>query len=440
MYDEHQKQTKQSLQVKFGQYLGKFKNKFTLPEYKFLRDMCLGVLKSQSVICLRAACMLGESISVKKVCERFTRHLNKPGMKTKLQSLIIQEQCRGFDHDTAIIVDDSDIVKSKATTMEGLKKVRDGSTGRNDQLGYDVLNIVAYQDSKEGYEIKPLSSDIFAENLELDTLYQITEDRLIDISLATGNKGVYVFDRGYDKRYLFSFLKQNSLNYIIRAIGSRGLITGGVEKPFLEVAKSVKLDQEYNLKKDGQCLKCGIKRVSIRLNPHPVKHPETVDTWLIVARYSTSKTENGGFLYLFCDFPGQPDLTLQEIVIKALKMYRMRWKIEEVHRHLKQAYGWEKIQLTSYTRINNMNQVLLLAMCYLYSLKRFAYIYLQAFPSIMKYKNRDWKKIYDFVYYRLSMLIQSCFSSISTRNINPYKGKWHEANQLIIPCLKNGGR
>ena len=360
-------------------------------------------------------------------------------MKTKLQSRIIQVQCCGFDNDTAIIVDDSDIVKSKATTMEGLKKVRDGSTGRVDQLGYDVLNIVAYQDSKEGYEIKPLSSDTFAENLELDTLYQITEDRLIDISIASGNKGVYVFDRGYDKRYLFSFLEQNSCNYIIRAIGSRGLITGGVEKPFLEVAKSVKLDQEYRLKKDGQCLKCGIKRVSIRINPNPVKHPETVDTWLIVARYSTSKTEKGGFLYLFCDFPGQPDLSLQEIVIKALKMYRMRWKIEEVHRHLKQSYEWEKIQLTSYTRICNMNQVLLLAMCYLYSLKRFAYIYLQAFPAIMKYKNTHWKKIYDFVYYRLSMLLEHCFSSVTRFNINPYKGKWHDANQLIIPCLKNGG-
>lgn len=86
-----------------------------------------------------------------------------------------------------------------------------------------------------------------------------------------------------------------------------------------------------------------------------------------------------------------------------------------------------------------MNQVMLLAMCYLYSLKRFAYIYLHAFPAIMKYKNTDWKKIYDFVYYRLSMLLQTCFSSISTRNIMPYKGKWHDANQLIIPCLKNGG-
>ncbi|HOR03415.1 MAG TPA: hypothetical protein PLM19_05425, partial [Candidatus Syntrophosphaera sp.] len=47
--------------------------------------------------------------------------------------------------------------------------------------------------------------------------------------------------------------------------------------------------------------------------------------------------------------------------------------IEEVHRHFKQSYGWEKIQFASYTRLQNLNQILLLAMCFLYSLKKFAY-------------------------------------------------------------------
>lgn len=439
MFNGHQKETKHSMQVKFSQYLSKFKYGITVPEFKFIRDMSLGILKSQSVICLRMACMLNEGITVKKVCERFTRHLNKENLKFKLQSMIIEEQCRGIDGDTAIIIDDSDIVKSRATKMEGLKRVRDGSTGKHDKLGYDVLNIMAYQDSGEGYEIKPLSSDLFARDLELDSLYQITEDRLVEITIASRNKGVYVFDRGYDKRYLFSFLQQNSLNYIIRSKGQRGLITGGIEKSFLDVAKSVSLNQEYRLNKGGQHLKCGIKRVSIRLDPHPQKHPETMDTWLVVAQYSKNKNGKSGFFYLFCDFPGQLNLTQNEIIFKALKMYRMRWKIEEVHRHVKQAYGWEKIQLMSYIRLQNMNQVLLLTMCYLYSLKRFAYDYLQAFPSIMKYKNKDWKKIYDFVYYRLSMLIETCFSSVTRYNIDPYKGKWQEGNQLIIPCLKNGG-
>lgn len=261
----------------------------------------------------------------------------------------------------------------------------------------------------------------------------------MQIILSCNNRGALVFDRGYDKMTLFSFLKDNACNYVLRSTGKRGLIVDGQEKGFNEVAKSIKLTHTYNLEKSGQYLKCGIKRVAIRLNPHPVKHPETVETWLIVARYSKDEKDREGFFYLFYDFPGQLDLSLEQIMTKALKMYRMRWKIEEVHRHIKQSYGWEKIQLTSYSRLQNMTQILLLTMCYLYSLKKFAGAYIQAFPSIMKYKNKSWKKIYGFVYYRISMLLEACFSSVTRFNINPYKGKWHERNQLIIPCLKNGG-
>ncbi|MDD4310726.1 MAG: hypothetical protein PHO32_10120, partial [Candidatus Cloacimonetes bacterium] len=260
MFDVQQKQTKQSMQVKFSQFLDKFSKHFTLPEFNFLHDMCLGILKSQSVICLRVASELNEKTTLKKVCERFTKHLNKQDLGRDLESAIITEQCRGFNMETAIIVDDSD------------------------------------------------------------------------------NKGVYLFDRGYDKRNLCGLLQQNAMNYIVRSKGVRSLIVNNCEKSFMEVAKSLKLDYTYELKDSDSHFKCGLKRVSIRLNPHPVKHPETIDTWLIVARYITNKKAKdeiaknveveGGYFYLFCDFPGQPDLSKLKIIDKAIRMYKIRWKIE----------------------------------------------------------------------------------------------------------------
>ena len=186
-------------------------------------------------------------------------------------------------------------------------------------------------------------------------------------------------------------------------------------------------------------MKCGIKRVSIRLNPHPVSCPETIDTWLIVAQHEKDKDNRDGYFYLLCDLPGQPNLTEAEILSKALSMYGMRWKIEEVHRHFKQQYGWESIQLSSYTRLQNMNQLLLLAMCFLYSLKKFALQYLIAFPAIMQYKKKSWKHIYTFIYYRLSKLVETCFSFVTRLNIQPYKGIWHDQQQLYLPFMKNGG-
>lgn len=439
MFDGQQKATLQSMQVKFSQYLYELKDLLTLPEYHCVKDLCLGILKSRSLICMQIATSLHEKVSVKKVCERFTRHLNKAFFGEQIQSLVFKRQCRDFDQDTAIIVDDSDLVKSSATCMEGLKRVRDGSTGEYHKLGYDLLNIVSYQDSGQGYELRPLCSDLISRDLEADSMCQLTEDRLTEINLASGNRGVYVFDRGYDNRQMFSYLRLTGMNYILRSVGDRGLITGGVEKSFLQTAKSVPLSHLYRLQDNGKLVRGGLKRVSIRLNPHPVKYPETMETWLVVARYEAQDNRGKGFFYLFCDFPGQPDLTGEEIIAKALRMYRMRWKIEELHRHFKQAYGWEKLQLISYTRLKNMNQVFLLTMCWLYSLKRYAYAYLQAFPSIMHKRPKDWKKIFDFAYYRLSELLETCLSHVTIYDTGPFNGLCAERQQLIIPCLENGG-
>lgn len=127
---------------------------------------------------------------------------------------------------------------------------------------------------------------------------------------------------------------------ISSSTGDRSLITGGCERSFLEVAKSVKLNFSVQDKASNRMFKCGVKRVGIRLDSHPVKDPETLETWLVVARHGSGK--QGGFFYFFCDFPYEPGLTLEKIALKALRTYRLRWKIEEVHRHFKRSYGWKR--------------------------------------------------------------------------------------------------
>ncbi|MDY0150776.1 MAG: hypothetical protein RBS43_00710, partial [Candidatus Cloacimonas sp.] len=84
--------------------------------------------------------------------------------------------------ETGIIVDESDIIKPKAKKMEGLQKVRDGSTGKNSNLGYNLLNIIAFKEGNTGYQIKPLSSDLIARDMELDSISQTLDDRLVEIN------------------------------------------------------------------------------------------------------------------------------------------------------------------------------------------------------------------------------------------------------------------
>ncbi|MDP3114985.1 MAG: transposase [Candidatus Cloacimonadaceae bacterium] len=341
--------------------------------------------------------------------------------------------------DTGIIVDESDIVKSSATKMEGIQFVRDGSSGKNNKLGYDLLNIIAYDKDGDGYQIKPLSSDLIARDTELDGVSQILEDRLIEITIASGNKGVYLFDRGYDERGLFGFLGLHDMNFIVRSMGIRNIIVGDKERPFKEVAKSVSLTTRIEVKENGQQIMCGLKRVKLRLDSHPKKHPETVELYLVVAKFSPNKHGKQGYFYFFCNFPVLPHLSDDQIMEKVIRMYRLRWKIEEVHKHIKQEYGWEDIQLTSYLRLKNMNQVLLLAMSYLYSLKRIAEQIMMAFPHYMNYSKKKWKKIYGFVYYKLSGIVSLCFAHVSRYNVDKFKGVRRDYMQLEIPCMKNGG-
>ena len=322
--------------------------------------------------------------------------------------------------------------------MEGLKTVRDGSTATY-KNGYDLINVIACKEQQDGCRIMPLSSDLVASNINSDSVIQLTQDILIDIILATGNKGVFIFDRGYDRRTVYSFLKDNECDFIVRAKGNRNLILNGVEQKFHDVVKKVKLNKKIASKDGKHSFLCGMKRVEIRLNSHPVKHPDTAGAWLVVARYQSGRNgEEGGSFYFLCDFPNQ-DLDADMIMEKVLKMYRLRWKIEEVHKHVKQEYGWEKMQLMSAVSLENMNKLLLLAMCYVYSLKSMVHELYLSFPHLMTYSHRLWKKIYDFSYYKISRVLRHCFAYTKRYDIRKYGGKWVEDQQMIIPCLKNGG-
>ncbi len=233
-----------------------------------------------------------------------------------------------MDDKTLIIVDDSDIVKSRAKKMEGLKKVRDDSTGSYTNLGYDLLNIIACKPECEdqGYQILPLSSDLISQSSETDIMSQILEDRLTEITIRTGNRGVYLFDRYYDSREMIGYLKRNDNAFIIRSKGNRGIIINESEESFLSVAKQIQLTTKLTGAKTGSIFDCGLKKVKTRLNPHPQNHPETVEVWLVVARYKPNRNGKAGYFYYLCDFPNQ-DLTELEILSKVLNSYRQRWKL-----------------------------------------------------------------------------------------------------------------
>ena len=84
------------------------------------------------------------------------------------------------------------------------------------------------------------------------------------------------------------------------------------------------------------------------------------DLWLVV-----SKAAGRGYTWYLAHLPkGTEEQEAVELVIKG---YGYRWKIEEVHRHVKEQYNWEGICLRRYAALKNMNAVFWMAISFLFT-------------------------------------------------------------------------
>ena len=160
-------------------------------------------------------------------------------MDAELQAVLLDMVSFRIKRDSLIIVYESDIEKPYVMKMEGLKLVHNGSKSIQTK-GYNQLNIVACVDNERGCNLLPVCSDLISTDLETDSIKQILQDKLIDITIKCGGKGIYVFDRAYDDRKMIGFLVENNMRFIIRGMGVRNIREGCEEKNFEQVVKDIR--------------------------------------------------------------------------------------------------------------------------------------------------------------------------------------------------------
>ncbi len=424
---------KHNLQAKFSKFINKVTHSCTIKEKKFVKELVSGILKSGSCIIRRIAMSHEVNISLEKLCERYRRHLSKPELYKNLSNIHLICESKKIASYDLIVIDPSDIMKSHSKKMEGLTRVRDGSTGEWCN-GYEVLDIIRV--SKEGHslEIRPLVSELHTNDEDPGILKQSVFDRINDIQVYSGNKGIYVMDRGYDDKVVINYLTENEASYIIRVKGNRNLYVNGKEISFKKATKHVKL--KYRIQSGNATLIAGVIRVGVPVDAHHKKKATLVYSNLVVARY-IKKDESGkdclkGFFYLNCDFPNR-DLSDLELITTAIRGYRLRWKVEEVHRHVKQEYSWEDMQVMTLDRLRNLNCMLLLAVSYLYSLDKYRYDFAEMYQHIMLSKKSNLKELCKFIYYRLSVVVKNLFRDWKHYFVPKYQGCHAEWEQMT--CL-----
>ncbi len=421
-----------NLQVKLWQKTEEVSESLSVKEKKFTRDFIKGIIQSKSCILRQIAQSHKETISLEDTCKRYRRHLSKPDVSITLSENHLRQQCRKINRDSLIIFDPSDIRKGYAQKMEDLSVVHDGSTGKSCK-GYNILDAINVNKTDDGLRISPLVSELHTNEEDAGIMKQSFFDRINDIQVHSNNQGTFVMDRGYDDRKVFSYLTEHEASFIIRAKKGRTLYYQGKELSFIEATRKAKLKYRYQSGKAH--LKGGIVRVGIRKDPHPKKNPEIIYLDLVVARYISKDTEgiesDKGYFYLYCNFPPHmKDFTIQQKVERALSAYRIRWKIEEVHRQIKQDYKWEDMRVMKLERLKSLNSLLLIAVSFMYSLDQYKHQLALLYSHLMLDRINHIGKLKVFIYYRLANVAVEIFECFKRYSKIPFKGLANREVQL----------
>lgn len=313
---------------------------------RFLAEAIYGIQARQSLHLTEIARALGEKISLKKTQYRLSRQLGRDDLGRRVIKGLFDLAAPRVEKKTLLILDISDIKKKYARKMEHLARIRDGSE-KTLANGYWIIQVIAAEVGKTS--LVPLYGSLYSqrnpyfqsENLEL-------RGAISKVSQATEKKGTWVIDRGGDRDYLFDYMLDNQLSFLVRMKKNRDLIYRAKAHPIGELAMTCPLPYADRIVKQEK----GKETIyDLQFGARPVKLPgRSKPLYLVVVR----------------GFGQEPMMLLTDLrVTKSRKSiwgiiesYLTRWRIEETIRFLKQSYQVEDIRLLTYHRLQNMIAIL----------------------------------------------------------------------------------
>jgi hypothetical protein len=414
---------KAQLQSKFQNYFQRLNQSLTKPETRFIRDISIGILKSQEITLNQIGIHLLDNIKLKSTLERFRRQLSKPDILPRLIPAHLQAvRSRLHAHDYAL-VDISDIRKRYARFQEGLAPVRDGSRGEIG-TGYWFLNIFGV--NRSGNTFTPLLSQFYS--FAMGTLSENNEilSGIKQVLTSIRKALIWVIDRGGDRDRIIRPLIRMKQFFIIRLIGKRNLEYKGKSMPIRQISRSVSLLYRYQARRIH---KNRLKYETYDVGVIPVKYidPYTHQIleqplYLVVMKgvgkgYSQSKARllTGWFLV------NSPLTDPTAIARDTFQGYGYRWHIEEYHRHIKDQFNLENIQLRKFDRLQTMLMIMAIAMYLLYTETRSIHQRLLTENKIKTIAKANVWELIGFVYYKIGTIFRILLSTVVVRAFIPLK-------------------
>ena len=394
------------------------------PETRCLKDMVLGVLKSKSVFVNQIAASLREPLKLKDVCKRLSCQYLKKDYAEKVMSTHLENVCGSISKDNFILMDGTDISKKHAKYMEGLEFVKNGDT-KEIGLGYNVLNINAINTHKE---ITPLYSKAYSYQMGALSSNNEIKKAVREVKTHLKDKGCWVFDRGADNGILKDFFIGECTQTIIRLKRNTKLFHKEVAYQASQLVAKITFQVSQTvtkIKKDKPVLR------HYELGAIPISYTikgTTHSLWLVVSR----DKKHGGLCYLLVK---SKLTTAIEVAKWAFKGYGLRWKIEEYHRHIKQEYKLEQVQLKTFDGLQSMLAVLTVAMYIIYKKIKAIHFGLLLDAGYNYLNKHTVRELTNFIYYKISKIV-SILLMPTKRRLNICKAMTIKESQQLNLAFK----
>jgi len=387
---------------------------FYKPTQKFFTDMVFGLLSGKSCYLTEMARKLNESIALDKTVERLSRNLMNFDDGDKLRENYFNTVSKDFDESTVLIADDSDVSKTCSVKLEGLCKVRDGSTGEIAD-GYWFAGVSALTATHK--QPIPVYSRIYSTE-EKDYISNNAETlkSFEFMSSHFPKTTIRALDRGYDAGYVFDYFIPKEEAFIVR-MNNRNVLHKGEKTLLSKLVRQFK--GKYALKfetKNGKKGSCKISIVPVSLPDYPEKVLNLV----------------------ICNGLGKEPLMLltnlasddKRLCVTITKVYLMRWRIEEYYKFKKQGFGFEKFLVRSLKSIRNLDLMLTIAIGYIGTLSE-KIEYSVEVREIIEASKRLYG-LSKFTFYAISDGLYEIFNKIHT-GISGFFIKPPRSYQLYLP-------
>ena len=322
------------------------------PTTKFIMDMQFGLAKSGSCLISEIARSLNENIKLNYTIERLCDNLSNlyDDESNIIWSNYLKEVKRNVDLDNHIVLfDDSDINKEYSRKLEDLDRVIDASSqDKRIVNGYHVCEAtILTRNEKQPLSIYSQIYSCKSKNFESKNKY--TMESIKRAEDLVGDNFIGVFDRGYDDNKIIDYMTKHK--FVIRLDDKRVLLLKGKRHSVEEIAKGRKGKIKMKALFDDN------EEKELMISYTKTKLPYNKKEYTLVIVYGLG--ENPMKLLTNLEYAEKED------VIKIVRLYLSRWRIEEHFRGKKQEYDFENMRVRTLKSMNTLNMMLTIHLGYM---------------------------------------------------------------------------